>query len=244
MIVSREEARWITQGKKTALRIPVKLGQDEPRWKPGRDYAIEVIVDRPESELYGFTSTIVVKPGERDRKPNAPKTRKRRGKHARTVCRIAIDTVRSEQLRDLDVTAARREGFKTTSEYRGWWENTAGRDWNPDQQVWVLEFHLRRDYDDQIRFMHERSEHGYTPDRRQALAGEDVPVVDEATLSRYAKEARARREAELAELPLEDIAEEARRRGIDVSHHTRVIDERRRRMARQLAQLESEEPAA
>lgn len=235
MIVTKDQARWINQGRKTAHRLPATT--DDCRYTPGRDYAIEVITDRPDNELYGFTSAIVGQPG---------KTRRRRKRIARTVARALITSVRRQHLRDMTVLDARAEGFRTTSEFQAaWCERHHLDEIDPDQAVWVLELDPVRESHDRVRYLHRRSEYGYTGDFRSALAGEDAEVVDEATQARFAREAferddlmRRERTAWIASLPapqrLHVLSEEARARRVDVSHHERVIEDRLRRIQRAL----------
>lgn len=241
MIVTRDQARWIAQGKKTAHRLPA-TGMD-CRFIEGRDYAITIMAERDESELYGYSSTIVVRPGEGNRSTGTRPVRRRRRRIAQTVARVAVTSIRRQRLSDMTVLDARAEGHRTTGEYLAAWTEQHGHA-DPDLEVWVLEFHLLRQNHDRVRLLHAHSEHGYTADERTALP-EEPEAVDEVTAARFAKEAferddqlRRERAAWIESLPVADqmrvLGEEARARRVDISSHERVIEERVRRIRRQL----------
>lgn len=241
MIVTRDQARWIAQGKKNQHRLPAT--SVDCRFIEGRDYAITIMAERDENELYGYSSTIVVRPGEGNRSTGTRPVRRRRRRIAQTVARVAVTSIRRQRLGDMTVLDARAEGHRTTGEYLAAWAERHGHA-DPDLEVWVLEFHLLRQNHDRVRLLHAHSEHGYTADERTALP-EEPEAVDEVTAARFAKEAsdrddvmRRQRAAWIAGLPpaerMHVLGEEARARRVDISHHERVIEDRLERIQRQL----------
>lgn len=226
MIVSKDEARRILQGRKTTHRVLAKDGRD-CSFVVGRDYAISTMADRDPIELYGFTSNIVAKPG---------KTRRRRQRVPRESCRIVVTDVVESTLAAVDVTAARGEGFRTSGDFYAYWCQRHGAGpHDPRTRVWVLTFHVLRETDDRVRLLALRSENGYTADHRSALPDEPE-AVDETTTSRYARAAFERddqtRRAMPLELRLSMARAAARDRRVDISTHERVIADRVERIER------------
>jgi hypothetical protein len=110
------------------------------------------------------------------------------GRQPATV-RITVITVAQQQLGAVTLKDARREGFRSTQEFRDYWRSTHKGYLDPDQQVWVISFILG-DHTDQPRLLAARpgAPHGdYVHTSARAMRGEPeaIPASLQAT---YAKE--------------------------------------------------------
>lgn len=188
---------------------------------------------------------------------------------ARRVCSVRVHTVDQVPLSDVDLKTARACGYRTTADWRHAWlgrhdphaQGLADVDpaapdvtsrWDQawaGRTGWLLRFRFEPDLDE--RFIaqgvaHETDEpersngaRGYTTNPALAIPGEP-PAVDDATLERYAHDAR-RRHAERAatsgdaETRLAALRVLAARRGIDISKDERVIIDRINKLERRLS---------
>jgi uncharacterized protein YhfF len=94
----------------------------------------------------------VVKPGEtecRYKPGHSYALQVGRGKPA--TSRITVTEVRRERLGDIDLRDVKREGFRTTDDFRDYWRALHGR-YDPDTTVWVISFQ-RGDHADRPRFL-------------------------------------------------------------------------------------------
>lgn len=105
MIFRPELVRKIKAGDKTMTRRPVKPGEKDCRYQPGKAYAVQ--------------------PGRT---------------HAQ-VCRITITDVRQEAAGEISFKDARKEGFRTTTEFKDYWKTLYGS-FDAAQPVWVIAFEL------------------------------------------------------------------------------------------------------
>lgn len=253
MIFTRDQARWIVQGKKTTHWLPVHRAS---RTRVGAIVPVEVKRELTESETYGFTSQIVTG-GVRQIGPSVNEER----------TRVAILAKTSRRLEDMNLHDARAAGYRTTDEAITDWIGF-DRDLHPRREsvlrwidraagalgttVAVLTFEV--DQQEHPRYLTPTgrpdrmgppvdADHGYTSRKTRALPGEPE-AVDAVTQERFAREARERDEARLEAMTVEELEAEARRRGTDVSHHLRVISERKRRAARQIARTDLQDEAA
>jgi hypothetical protein len=129
MIFSRELADLIVNGRKTQARRPVPPGETEPRYRPGRDYAIET------SEQHWVADPKAVKGG-------------RTVTIRRTIDRLYITSTHQATVGDLEHQDALREGFENIGAFIDHWQRlTRRRTFDPDQPVWVLSFELYRGQD-------------------------------------------------------------------------------------------------
>ena len=55
--------------------------------------------------------------------------------------KIKVDQLYTQKLGDMDERDAMKEGASSLKDYITEWEKLYGK-WNPDQIVWVVEFHL------------------------------------------------------------------------------------------------------
>jgi hypothetical protein len=105
---------------------------------------------------------------------------------------ITITEVRQEQLGDITLRDARREGFRTTADFKAYWLELHGK-WQQEQPVWVISFVLG-DQTDRPRLLAARFDphHGdYVDFLSRALSGSSEEVA-EPILKVYAKEGEAR----------------------------------------------------
>jgi hypothetical protein len=219
-------ARKIARGEKTMIRRVVdERSTDEFGFcsiKVGRRYAVEHTARRRVSEV--------------DRE-----TRER--VH---VAWMVVTEVRKERLRDIAPADAAAEGFTrrgfgAVEEFLADWRERRGHDADIDQEVWAIRFEVEAEMPMYLASGVIGPPHGdYTTSPRRAA--DDAEVVDEATASKYAGQARlgaeqqaainqARRERHELEQRLSRAREEAELRGVDISSPLRVIE-------RQLAAIE------
>lgn len=272
MIFQAVLVRQILAGHKTQTRRPLK----------GVDAELaDLILDdehgirEPKCRYTESRSYALQRPKRRDEMTNEELLRvdERRGRPPKlTVGRLLINAVRLERVGDISFADARREGFRTTADFKSYWLRLYEPRWflepghvatererTPEEitdrfdarhghkPVWVITFELEPP---RPRYLAARSELGYVESghdhrgREIALmdepaddvAGmerlndrsEPVEAVDETSLARYAKDARAR-DIELAEqrrsdreaLPLEERLSRLRitswTKGIDIS---------------------------
>ncbi len=113
--------------------------------------------------------------------------------------RITIMDVRQERLDDISWRDAKREGFRTTQEFKDYWTTLYGR-YDPEQSVWAIAF-LKGDHTDQPRLLKARPgppEGDYTSIPARAIHGEGE-CVPAAVTERYARDASDRPKAEQRE---------------------------------------------
>lgn len=121
-----------------------------------------------------------------------------RGKPA--SLRITITDVRQEQLGEISLKDAKREGFHTTDEFREYWEDLH-HGWTPTLLVWVLTF-VKGEHTDSPRLLAMRPgpPHGdYTSVPALSMRGEQeaVPATIQKSYSREAFERDSARRAAL-----------------------------------------------
>ena len=213
MIFRPELARKIIRGEKTMTRRPIKPGEKECRYRPGRTYSVQRSLTAREREDGAL------------------------GRSRATGHRIEILAVDEQTLADLAYRDARAEGFRDRAEFFAYWAALYGLD-EPDlgQPVWAITFRLFADTPrllipsrsfvedpDAMKRPEAQTDHGYTSDTRRAMPDEPE-AVDEHTQERYAKEAREKERATRREVWLESRvrlqAEIDRLRAANLGAHT------------------------
>ena len=121
MIFRPELVKQILAGKKTMTRRPVKPGELACRYKPGRVYGVQLGRGRP-THMTG-----------------------------EEPLRITILEVRQEHLGEITLPDARREGFRTTQEFKDYWRGLYGT-FDLELPVWVIGF-ARGDVTDRPRLL-------------------------------------------------------------------------------------------
>lgn len=137
-----------------------------------------------------------VKPGEKHCRYQAGKSyalQPGRGKQA--AGRLTILEVRREALGAISLADARREGFRTTQDFKDYWAAMYGR-FDALAEVWVISF-VKGEQTDEPRFLAARPgapSGDYTTNRARAMRneGEAVSVKDQ---ERFAKEGEERDKA-------------------------------------------------
>lgn len=223
MIFEPDIARKIARGEKTMVRRPVN-GRSTDQFglcqvKVGRRYPVE----------YAELSRV----SEMDREV--------REKHH--LAWLVVTEVRRERLGDVTAEDAAREGFVRkgfgqVESFRQDWTERHGK-FPAELEVWVIAFDVEPEMDMYLTAGVIGPPHGdYTTNPRRA--SDDASVIDDASATRYAKEAqkadhlreqRRRDEWDLME-EYRRAKAEADRLGVDTSHHDRVIKDRIARIRR------------
>ena len=102
------------------------------------------------------------------------------------ICRVVVHKVIPATVDDLTFEQARAAGYRTTADANDAWAAQHG---TATTDVWVIEFALDRS--ERPVYLAQRSEFGYTNDKRRAMPGEPE-VIDRATLSWITTDARDR----------------------------------------------------
>ncbi len=106
-----------------------------------------------------------------------------RGKEAKH--RITITEVRQERLGDITLRDARKEGFRTTQDFRDYWTKLYQR-FNPDAEIYVISFELG-DTTDAPRLLGRHPGHDYVSSTAQALPN-TAEEISAHTQAIYTKE--------------------------------------------------------
>jgi len=198
------QLRQVLAGRKTQVRR--LAGVARCGYAPGGDYPLERL--KSPSELDDYERARAGRPGARP-----PRV---------AVGRVIVIEVRRERLGEIALADARREGFKTTDDFRVHWVTRHDRRWladldrEPDPatllarfharhaaaEVWVVAFELDRAA--APRLLAARSERGYVEhhfDRggRGVALADEPEAIDERTQERLTAAARERRRAFLAD---------------------------------------------
>lgn len=178
MVLDGEQIVLVLAGSKTQARRPVTSPQ---RARRARQLAANGMPVADVAQLLRCSRAHVH--GLLNGPDPAPRPPYRQGQSVKVLrrsrvpaCRVKIQAVWQQPLDQVNDEQARREGHKSASQFRDWWqERYHGA---PYQQLWVLEFELDGSHRPRLLAGRHGDQHGYTESTFNALKDEPEAVPE------------------------------------------------------------------